>query len=316
MNHPAENSPADSGSDLRSVIYDERTLDRDFPVHLPEQVYWMPDSKAVSLHYHHNFEIGICMKGSGIFFIGKKIIPFRAGDISVVYPNEIHIAQSLEHDPSSWIFLTVDMNRLFDADASHTAKLYTELTETQGKVGTIYHGSAQPKLNALLKELITELHDRLPEYRFMARILISMIVLELWRIHGGENNPLAEAPEPHSIEVVLPAISYISQKFSEDVTAEKLAALCHISEVHMRRLFANVVGSSPFEYLYRVRINAACAALTSDVKRSISDIANSVGYTSISSFNRHFKKFTGLSPKEYIASQAAAEPTESAPRQE
>ena len=311
-----EHTPTEQSRDLRSVIYDERSLDHDFPVHLPEQVFWTPDTKAASLHYHHNFEIGICTEGSGIFFIGKKIIPFRSGDISVVYPNEIHIAQSLAHDPSTWIFLTVDINRLFDADSSHTAKLYTELTEKQGKTGTIYHSSTQTKLNALLKELISELRDRPPEYRFMARTLISMIVLELWRIHGGESNPLAETPEPHSIEVVLPAISYISQNFSEDITAEKLAALCHISEVHMRRLFANVVGSSPFEYLYRVRINAACAALTSDIKCSIAEIANSVGYTSISSFNRHFRKFTGLSPKEYIATQNAADSADNSLRPE
>ncbi len=306
-------TPIDQNALDRSVIYDERTLDEDFPVHLPEQIFWTPDIKAASLHYHHNFEVGICVKGSGIFFIGKKIIPFRAGDISVVYPYEIHIAQSLEQDPSSWIFLTVDMSRLYESDSSYTAKLFSELIDKQGKSGTVYHSTAQPKLCSILKELITELRDRPSEYRFMSRTLISMLILELWRIRGDENAPLTEAPEPHSVEIILPAISYISQRFAEDITAESLAALCHISEVHMRRLFTNVVGSSPFEYLYRVRINAACAALTSDVKRSISEIANSVGYTSISSFNRHFKKFTGISPKEYITTQTAAEPAEPFP---
>lgn len=290
--------------DIRSVIYDERTLDRDFPVHLPERVFWTPAPKASQLHYHHNFEIGVCTEGSGIFFIGKKIFPFRAGDISIVYPNEIHIAQSLEHDLSTWIFITVDMSRLYENDASHTAKLFAELTEKQGKVGAIYHGAAQPQLYSLLERLTAELRDRPPEYRFMVRTLISMFILELWRIRVDDTS-FTEAPEPHSIEVVLPAISYISRNFADEITAEKLASLCHISEVHMRRLFANVVGGSPFDYLYRVRINAACAALTSNVKRSISEIANAVGYTSISSFNRHFRKYTGLSPKEYIARQAA-----------
>lgn len=56
--------------------------------------------------------------------------------------------------------------------------------------------------------------------------------------------------------------------------------------------------TSPFEYLYHVRIKAAINLLQS-TRLPVSEIAERVGYQSLSSFNRHFLRIVGTSPLAY-----------------
>ena len=100
-------------------------------------------------------------------------------------------------------------------------------------------------------------------------------------------------------EPIMPAILYIISHYDTDVQASELAEMCHLSEGHMRRLFVSALGYSPLEYLHRIRINYACALLHSDSGQSVCSIAEEVGYTTLSSFYRRFKKYVGCMPGEY-----------------
>lgn len=52
-------------------------------------------------------------------------------------------------------------------------------------------------------------------------------------------------------------------------------------------------------YINKLRIDKACMLLKTDTKKSIESIAFDSGFNSLSTFNRAFKKFTGLLPSEY-----------------
>ena len=77
-----------------------------------------------------------------------------------------------------------------------------------------------------------------------------------------------------------------------------IAEFAHISETHLRRIFSSHLNMSPLEYLNRVRIHAACEYLkkTDD---SIALIQARCGFTVSSTFNRNFRRVTGVSPAEW-----------------
>lgn len=52
------------------------------------------------LHVHGHAELGLCLKGSGVFFIGERVYPFQKGDVSYIAPGTPHIAQSNDETPS------------------------------------------------------------------------------------------------------------------------------------------------------------------------------------------------------------------------
>lgn len=95
-----------------------------------------------------------------------------------------------------------------------------------------------------------------------------------------------------------PAIEYISQNFTNPITNDELAAISQMSTVYFRKLFTEVMGISPITYTKQLRIEKAKEMLGSDYG-TLSDIAYSLGYSSLYDFSRDFKKHTGFPPSKY-----------------
>ncbi len=99
-------------------------------------------------------------------------------------------------------------------------------------------------------------------------------------------------------EKLTPAINHILLYYTSDMTNDKLAMLTGFSTPYFRQLFKEVYGISPIEYVKQLRIKKAKEMLRGDFG-SITDIAISLGYSSIYDFSRDFKKHVGVSPSKY-----------------
>ena len=97
---------------------------------------------------------------------------------------------------------------------------------------------------------------------------------------------------------IAPAVEYISQHYNENITNDKLAAIAGMSTVYFRKLFTSVMGASPITYIHNLRIEKAKEMLKSDYG-TLSDIALSLGYSSLYDLSRDFKKHTGVAPSKY-----------------
>lgn len=97
---------------------------------------------------------------------------------------------------------------------------------------------------------------------------------------------------------LLPAIEYVSQNYNMNITNDTLASLAGVSTVYFRKLFAAVMGVSPIAYAHRLRIEKAKEMLKSDYG-TLTDLAQTLGYSSLYDFSRDFKKHTGVPPSKY-----------------
>ena len=84
----------------------------------------------------------------------------------------------------------------------------------------------------------------------------------------------------------------------KDFSCADLGASLGLSEVHFRRLFSQLYGVTPNQYLTALRIRFAKAMLMRSAT-SVSDIAEMSGYHSVYYFCRAFKRETGVTPTEY-----------------
>ncbi|MCB1227914.1 MAG: helix-turn-helix transcriptional regulator, partial [Verrucomicrobiales bacterium] len=81
-------------------------------------------------------------------------------------------------------------------------------------------------------------------------------------------------------------------------TLEELAAICHCSPEHLRRLCQRELGRSPMQHLTCLRMEKARTLLEStDDKLEV--VAESVGYANGAIFSRVFRRWVGLAPGEY-----------------
>lgn len=81
----------------------------------------------------------------------------------------------------------------------------------------------------------------------------------------------------------------------EPLDLETAAREAGLSPFHFLRLFANVLGVTPHQYLVRSRLRRA-ARLLADDAGSITDIAFDVGFTDLSNFVRSFHRAAHVSP--------------------
>ncbi|WP_082129870.1 bifunctional transcriptional activator/DNA repair enzyme AdaA [Aneurinibacillus tyrosinisolvens] len=91
---------------------------------------------------------------------------------------------------------------------------------------------------------------------------------------------------------------YIDTNYSETLTLETLADMCHGSPYHLHRTFKRIKGVTPIEYIQQTRIARAIEYLINSDK-AVASIALAVGMSNTPYFITVFKKKTGRTPAAY-----------------
>lgn len=107
------------------------------------------------------------------------------------------------------------------------------------------------------------------------------------------------------IDLFNSTLKYIDEHFSEELTLGTIAARTGFSKFHFSRLFKQYTNYNFSDYLCFRRIREA-ETLLMRPGISITDVAISSGFSSISTFNRLFKQQKGCSPSEYRRRCAAS----------
>ncbi len=77
-----------------------------------------------------------------------------------------------------------------------------------------------------------------------------------------------------------------------------MANYTHLVPQSFCRWFKKITGNTFVNYLNKARIERACQLLL-NTKMAITEVCFSVGFDSLSHFNRTFKKIKHLNPREY-----------------
>jgi AraC-like DNA-binding protein len=93
-------------------------------------------------------------------------------------------------------------------------------------------------------------------------------------------------------------VAHIHTHFGDNLDVKRLAKLAGISQSQFERRFNRIFGTTPYEYLLRVRITAA-RTLLETTDRTIADIACETNFYDHSHFTRTFKRIIGVSPGQY-----------------
>lgn len=99
-------------------------------------------------------------------------------------------------------------------------------------------------------------------------------------------------------ELIKKAMLYISDHFNESITLDDVSNHVHLHPSYFSTMFKQATGSSFKEYLNMVRIEES-KRLLSNTDFSIIDIAVAIGFEDQSYFSKVFKKYTGLTPKQF-----------------
>ena len=275
----------------------------DFPASFPVLAflgnYWINGISTLEfLHFHNGIEIGRCLGGSGRIYCGESdSFPYCCGDYSIIFPQVPHIVVN-DAEPCVWEYLYVEPRLLLQKDGRGYDMLWQFFYIPQ-KLPIIIRREEYPVLHFFISRIFQEFHDKRAMYQRMVHGLLVALCAEMNRLtlmadqEDGSSENLTSA---HFY--IRTALTYIYEHYSEAISIQELSARCCISESHFRRLFRQVVGISPLEYIQHYRIRQACHLIYLN-QEPINMIARRTGYRSLSSFNRQFQQYMHSSPTGY-----------------
>nr|WP_286670564.1 helix-turn-helix domain-containing protein [Fodinibius salsisoli] len=157
--------------------------------------------------------------------------------------------------------------------------------------GIYTNGGAYSFLNLIIY-LIEKYYDR------QTAILCSKV----FQIEMDRQNQSAfiifKGQKMHEDKIVKEAQSYIERNVQEKISVKQLASRFAVSRRQFDRRFAKATGNTPFEYVQRVKVEAAKKQLEVG-RKTVTETMYEVGYSDASAFRRVFKEITSLSPVEY-----------------
>jgi transcriptional regulator GlxA family with amidase domain len=102
----------------------------------------------------------------------------------------------------------------------------------------------------------------------------------------------------HSDDVIGKAQLYIEKNYKQPLTLDDLAGQSNMSIRNFIRRFEQATANTPFEYLQRVRIEAAKKILETK-KDGVEQVASRCGYEDVDYFRKIFKRYVDMTPKMY-----------------
>lgn len=151
-------------------------------------------------------------------------------------------------------------------------------------------------IESLMMSIIHEKDNRMVYSDMVVNGMFLQLLGELMRevALGGERG---EMHFPNQ-DIAQQVREYLNRNTDRDVTLDELAENIHVSKYYLCRQFKRAFGVSPIQYHLDSRIGRAKVLLvTTDA--SIGDVAEAVGFQSIYSFSRAFKKRENVSPSVY-----------------
>src|SRR5581483_11716816 len=108
----------------------------------------------------------------------------------------------------------------------------------------------------------------------------------------------APEPAPRDRRRAVEAALRMDAQSQEPIDLESAAKAAGLSPFHFLRVFANVLGVTPHQYVVRSRLRHA-ARLLSESALPITGIALDVGFNDLSNFVNAFRRAAGVSPRRF-----------------
>lgn len=248
------------------------------------------------LHFHNYLEIGYCYDGTGTLAIGTEEYRYHKNYFTVIPQNCLHTTNSEPGTDSSWEYLFVDIEMLLSQTCQSSNRRISQMTSRINSKAYLKPEAESPKIGQAIRAVLDLMRTKEDFYLEEAKAEMTVLLISIAR----ENTEirLPEKLPPKETVPIAQSLDFISMHYMEPLKIQELAANCHLSESHFRKIFSSYMNMGPMEYINLVRIRAACELL----KRTdefVTDIANKCGFATFSTFIRNFKKVMGTSPNEW-----------------
>lgn len=124
---------------------------------------------------------------------------------------------------------------------------------------------------------------------------LHMLATQLFKMQRAEQSNRANS-------TVAQLQKYIFEHVGEDLSLVRLSELVYMNPSYLSRIYKNETGVNLSEFIEQARLTRAKELLSNSSMKGY-EVAKAIGYDSVASFSRFFKRITRQSPQEYREQQ-------------
>lgn len=235
-------------------------------------------------HFHEYYVIGFIESGQRYLSCRNMEYNIKTGDIILFNPFDNHACARIDNSTMDYRCLNIKPEVM--------KRLTKELTGKEYLPRFLESVAYKSELVSLLREL----HQMIMEQRkdFEKEEIFFFLMEQVIAEYTGtfsQELPSDTNPEIRSV------CEYIEKNYNENITLDDLSHAANINKYSLLRSFTKYKGITPYQYLVTIRINKAKQLLEQGIEPM--EAALSTGFTDQSHFTNFFKKFIGLTPKQY-----------------
>ena len=277
---------------------------KDFPL-LPQHfdpriLYTMRRSFAgrsnTDSHSHDHVSIIYILDGSASYEIGGKVYPVEAGSLFICNPGVTHhriIGERQRLTEFQTAFTNLALRGLPPG--------YLIAMEDEPAVTLLHHSQS---FHNCCEEIALEQKRNDPASALMIKCLVMKLIVLLLKerhIHAdGHARHDFSLEKYEKTNIVDAIVTFMNENYMQPISLARISENAYLSPVYISRVFKELMGEAPINYLIRVRLAKACEMMQQSPDISIRQVAAAVGYDDAYYFSKLFKKHYGVSPREYI----------------
>jgi AraC family L-rhamnose operon transcriptional activator RhaR len=259
----------------------------------------VPEHPDYPEHSHEFTELVVVYEGSGINCVDGFQYPMSAGDVFVIHEGSKHSYRKTEHLHLCNVLFDSSLLNIRSVDVSHLPG-YHVLFELEPKMRKRNFNSRLhlqikelTKTRDIIEKLENEVDEKAPGFRLISQSLLLLLIGELSRRYDKN-------AETHSNKVMLIAksIAFMEQKYYEQIDTRQLAEMAGMSERAFYRIFQEATGETPNQYLTDLRLTHVTELLRHS-EIPVTDIAFECGFQDSSYMAKTFKKYNGITPRDF-----------------
>lgn len=238
-------------------------------------------------HFHHKVEMTYMKEGSTHSIInGKKY--FADTDTILFVP---------EYYPHSYA-TSPDAKRMVLLPNNSVKSDYDKITDKTFPCILEDADFNRTEILPLLEELYAiRLSDTEKNAKFLLfKAYVELVFAKLFFRYGS-----VMVKKDQKNEMLANVLDYIERSYDEKISLPEISKRFGYNEFHFSKLFNGATGESLTNYVNTVRVRKFVEAYSSENNNTVLSVAFSVGFESMPSFYRAFKRVYGVTPVEYFS---------------
>lgn len=254
---------------------------------------WKTENDECSPHFHSSIEVLYVIEGQIRAALNGRPAQVNQGEFLISPSYTVHYYQTESH--SFAYVLTIPMEAIPSYKSFFAKKTFARCCCCDHSNGEMVH--CLEALSCLTLQDGEESIKRLNTLKGYAYILLGLIL---------EETGIQDISENQNTSLAKDILIFLQAHYQNDLTLDLLAQNFGYSKSRFSHLFHEYFGSGISEYVNNLRCKAAAEALTRQ-EVSMVEIAMGVGFESVRTFYRAFKRCYGMTPSQYANRHTAPE---------